>query len=108
MPDLPLAPLSWIEPDRRQLYRALRVLTANHFTPWRLATARHAILVDLEIYDDPEQGAGSWKFPGELPLLEELGAALAADVSDNPSIREMAARLRRLLEANGSGPATND
>ena len=103
MPELPLAPLSWIEPDRRQLYRALRVLAANQFTPWRVATARHAILVDLEIYDDPEQGVGSWKFPNEMPLLEELGAALSADASDEPLIREKALGLRRLIEANGSG-----
>lgn len=106
MLDLPLSPLSWHSQDRRRLYRSLRVLTSNNATPMRMGVARHALLVDLEIYDDPRQGAGWWIFPDEIALLNDLGVALAEDISDafdNRNVREIARALRRLLEANGAG-----
>ena len=43
----------------------------------RMGVARHALLVD-----DPRQGAGWWIFPDETALLNDLGVALAEDISD--------------------------
>ena len=109
MAKLPVNPLAWLEPDRRWLYLALLVLTHHRLTESRLAVARHVLLVDMEIHDDPRQGAGSWLFPNEEPLLDRLGEQLqntgAATLGDESwsQIVETATALRAHLEANGVG-----
>lgn len=76
MAKLPVNPLAWLEPDRRWLYLSLLVLTHRRLTDSRLAVTRHVLLIDLEIHDDPRQGAGTWLFPNEEPLLDLLGEQL--------------------------------
>lgn len=106
---LPLNPLAWPEPDRRWLYLALLVLTHRRLTEGRVAVARHVLLVDMEIYDGPHQGAGSWLFPNEERLLDRLGEQLhnigAASLGEDcwVQIVETATALRSHLEANGVG-----
>ncbi|WGU39022.1 hypothetical protein [Phenylobacterium sp. NIBR 498073] len=75
MAKLPVNPLAWVEPDRRWLYLALLVLTHQRLTKSRFAVARHVLLDDMEIYDDPRQGVGSWLFPNEVRLLDRLPPA---------------------------------
>jgi hypothetical protein len=70
---------------------------------------RHVLLVDLEVYDDPRQGAGSWLFPDEQPLLDQLGDQLqtigsaALDNDGWGRIVKTATDLRARVEANGVG-----
>ena len=109
MAKLPVNPFAWLEPDRRWLYLTLLVLTHQRLTAGRLAVVRHVLLVDMEVYDDPRQGAGNWVFPDEEPLLDQLGeqlhtigsAALEDDRLDQ--IVQTATVLRALVEANGVG-----
>jgi len=90
------------------LYRAVLVLTGKRLTPRRFRVARHALLEDLEIYDDPRQGAGSWIFENEQRPLERLGEELDgtaetgayADAQSN--VQAAANDLRAALEANGT------
>lgn len=109
MAKLPVNPLAWLEPDRRRLFLALLLLTHHRLTASRLAVARHALLVDMEIHADPRQGAWSWLFPNEEPLLDRLGEQLqnigAAALGDDgwSEIIETASALRAHLEANGAG-----
>ncbi len=109
MAKLPVNPLAWVEPDRRWLYLALLVLTHQRLTKSRFAVARHVLLDDMEIYDDPRQGVGSWLFPNEVRLLDRLGEQLQstdpAALADDGWIQivETATFLRAQLEANGVG-----
>ena len=109
MAKLPVNPFGWLEPDRRWLYLALLVLTHHRLTERRLAVVRHVLLVDMEIHDDPRQGAGSWLFPNEESLLERLGEQLhnvdtgASGDDGCRQIVETATALRAHLEANGVG-----
>ena len=115
MAKLPLHTLAWAHPDRRGLYRAVLILTGNRLTPWRLQVARHNLLEDLEIYDDPRQGAGSWIAASEQAAVERLGEALhlidPMPVSSQDAYAELlpalcaaASALRTRLEANGARP----
>ena len=109
MAKLPVNPLAWVEPDRRWLYLALLVLTHQRLTEGRFAVARHVLLVDMEIYDDPRQGAGRWLFPQEGPTLDRLGEQLqsigSVALGDDglSQLVETATTLRAHLEANGVG-----
>ncbi|MCX7586867.1 hypothetical protein OUA97_10775 [Phenylobacterium sp. 58.2.17] len=108
MTKLSLAPLSWAHPDRRRLYRALLILTSARLSPARAAVARHALLQDLEIFDDPRQGQGDWLFADEVAHVERLGELLAAtdDRGDRDrEIQRAAAVLIRLMDTNGAGRA---
>lgn len=108
MSKLPVNPLAWLEPDRRWLYLALLVLTHHRLTAGRLAVARHVLLVDMEIYDDPHRGVGCWLFPNEELLLDRLGQQLqivGTSVGGDgwSQIVQTATALRSHLEANGIG-----
>lgn len=113
MTKLSLAPLSWAHPDRRRLYRALVILAAARLSPARATVARHALLQDLEIFDDPRQGQGDWLFADEVAHVERLGELLAAmgDVTSaaggdrDREVQRAAAVLIRLMETNGAGRA---
>lgn len=108
MTKLSLAPLSWAHPDRRRLYRALVILAAARLSPARAAVARHALLNDLEIFDDPRQGQGDWLFADEVARVERLGELLAATDDRGDRGREVqraAAVLIRLMDTNGVGRA---
>lgn len=115
MAKLPVAPLSWVHPDRRRLYRALAVLASTRLSTARAGVAKHALLNDLEIYDDPRQGIGAWLFPDEVAQLEVLGevvkaadeASPAAHLSDHQvwrAARQHAESLLQAMDANGPGP----
>ena len=115
MAKLPVAPLSWVHPDRRRLYRALAVLASTRLSTARAVVAKHALLNDLEIYDDPLQGIGAWLLPDEVAQLEVLGqvvkavgeASPAARLSDHQVWREArqhAESLLRAMDANGPQP----
>jgi len=107
MTKLSLAPLSWAHPDRRRLYRALLILTSARLSPARAALARHALLQDLEIFDDPRQGQGDWLFADEVVHVERLGEAAMGDRGDRGrEVQKAAAVLIRLMEANGAGRAS--
>lgn len=109
MAKLPVNPLSWLEPDRRWLYRGVRALTHRHLTAVRARVVREMLLADLEIYDDPRQGVGSWLFENEEELLASLGEHLQAAeptaliASEAHPARRTAAVLRDRLEGNGTG-----
>ena len=108
MTKLSLAPWSWAHPDRRRLYRALVILTSARRSPARAAVARHALLHDLETFDDPRQGQGDWLFADEVAHVERLGelAAAMGDRGDRDrEVQRAAAVLIRLLETNGAGRA---
>ena len=114
MTKLPLHPLAWAEPDRRRLYRAVVILSDCRLTPRRLSVARHELLVDLEVFDDPRQGVGQWICPDEQDGLRGLGeelhaldladAACAADLDRWTEVRRVAATLRVQLERHGARP----
>ncbi len=114
MTKLSLAPWSWAHPDRRRLYRALVILTSARRSPARAAVARHALLHDLETFDDPRQGQGDWLFADEVAHVERLGelAAAMGDVTSaaggdrGREVLKTAAALIRLMEANGAGRAS--
>ncbi|MEH0198372.1 hypothetical protein V7S57_21695 [Caulobacter sp. CCNWLY153] len=95
-------PLVWMDPDRRWLYRAVLVLTDRRSSPLRWRVARHALLEDLEIHDDPFQGANAWIRSDELDLVVRLGELLAGD-ADPGQVRAVAGALRARLESNGPG-----
>ncbi len=107
MTKLSLAPWSWAHPDRRRLYRALVILTSARRSPARAAVARHALLHDLETFDDPRQGQGDWLFADEVAHVERLGEAAMGDRGDRDrEVQRAAAVLIRLMEANGAGRAS--
>ncbi|MXO48110.1 hypothetical protein GRI69_07560 [Erythrobacter vulgaris] len=74
------------------------------------------ILNDLELYDDPVQGSGSWLFDNELHLANALGEKLKETVNQSrlveagpaalasaswPDARSTAIALLSLMTANG-------
>lgn len=73
------------------------------------------LLNDLEIYDDPRQGAGSWLFSDELPLIDDFAVRLKAVVADNipaqrgnvilthPDIEDDGRTLLNAITQNGRG-----
>lgn len=71
-------PLGW--PERHELIRALEAIVTDASSPDRIGLCLDTILHDLELYDDPHQGRGSWLFDDEVPLAEELGERLAGVV----------------------------
>jgi hypothetical protein len=117
-PHLPLSRFHWADPDRRELYRALLLLTSPKATAERLEVGLHTLLVHLEIYDDPRQGV-SWLSPDELALVDRLGEALQGLVADAPQgrwgvralnhigwsdARSAAMALQQMIEGAGTRP----
>lgn len=107
---------SWWNEDRRDLFRSTETLASEGKDADRLGLALDTILNDLELYDDPRQGAGVWLFESELRLADQLGEELHRVVGDAepvvagaealastdwPNVRATAVGLLRLMEANG-------
>lgn len=103
----------WNQPERRDLYLAARILaTREEDGDWR-QWASETLIRDLELYDDPRQGAGSWLAHNEEDLVTELGERLwhvvqadpgnAADLltEADPALSDVASRLVQRMEANG-------
>jgi hypothetical protein len=106
---------TWKWPERRDLYLASRILagekTDGHWLQW----ASDTLIQDLELYDDPRQGVGSWLVGEEAKLANELGECLwglveadpfsAAEkiAADGAPLRSVASRLVELMEINGLG-----
>ncbi|SMQ74773.1 hypothetical protein SAMN06297468_2943 [Altererythrobacter xiamenensis] len=82
----------WWNEDRRDLFRSLEVIASDTPNPDGIGLSLDTILNDLELYDDPMQGRGSWLFDNELHLARALGEKLKKTVDQ-----------ARLVEA---GPAT--
>jgi hypothetical protein len=106
----------WWNEDRRDLFRSIEVIASDAPSPDRIGLCLDRILNDLELYDDPRQGAGAWLYENELQLAEQLGEKLhdaaagrrlieaGATALANPvwaNVRAAATDLRRLMEANG-------
>jgi hypothetical protein len=111
----------WIWPDRHELYRSCIALVDPIASAELIGRAVDALLNDLELYDDPQQGSGSWLFSDELPLADDL-ARLHAIVGPEPKpdcgaavlahpiwkdARSSAERLVQLIRQNGQGSAAN-
>lgn len=107
---------TWWNEDRRDLFRSTEVLASLSADATRLGSSLDTILNDLELYQDPRQGAGAWLFDNELQLADQLGehlhnvvgdeeavgaGAKALTSNDWPSVRATAAALLTLMEANG-------
>lgn len=103
----------WNHPERRDLYLAARMLAKGEPDgDWR-QWASDTLIEDLELYDDPRQGAGAWLAKDEVDLAAELGKQLwevveadpfnAADelAEPNPTLSAVAAKLVERIESNG-------
>lgn len=108
----------WIWPDRRDLYNACKTFTDPAASDDCVGEAADALLNDLELYDDPRQGHGSWLFPNELTITYDLATKLHSATADEPmenwgkilrrhplwcDIRSDAQELHRLILRNGQG-----
>tara|TARA_R110001632_G_scaffold169865_1_gene288939 strand:+ start:79 stop:504 length:426 start_codon:yes stop_codon:yes gene_type:complete len=106
----------WWNEDRRDLFRSLEVITSDAPNPDRIGLSLDTILNDLDLYDDPLQGRGSWLFDNELHLANALGEKLKETVSHTrlveagpaalaseswPDARRTAVSLLSLMAANG-------
>jgi hypothetical protein len=107
---------NWWNEDRRDLFRSAQVIASNAPNPDRIGLCLDTILNDLELYDDPRQGAGAWLYDNELQLAEQLGEQLqnaSGDIKaieagpfalasgEWPNVRATATALLGLMEANG-------
>jgi hypothetical protein len=98
----------WWNEDRRELFRSVEALASAASDAARLSSSFDTILNDLELYDDPRQGAGAWLFENELQLHNVVGdekpvaaSAKAVGSSEWPNVQATAAALLKLMEANG-------
>jgi len=105
----------WNCPERRDLYLASRVLTDEksdgHWVQW----ASDTLIQDLELYDDPWQGVGSWLMADEAAFANDLGeclwrvvgadpfSAAEAIAADGTALRSTASKLVGLMKKNGPG-----
>ena len=107
---------AWWNEDRRDLFRSTEVVASLSPDATRLGSSLDTILNDLELYQDPRQGAGAWLFDNELQLADQLGKYLHNVVGDEeagaagakalasndwPRVRDTAAALLTVMEANG-------
>ena len=74
---------AWLHPDRGDLYQATRIVLDERNDADLIGRCVDTLLNDLEIYADPRQGAESWLFPDELPLVDDFAVRLKAVVADN-------------------------
>jgi hypothetical protein len=106
----------WWNEDRRDLFRSAQAIASSSSDATRLGSSLDTILNDLELYEDPRQGAGAWLFENELQLAEQLGEELHNVVGDEeavaagekavangewPKVQATAEALLSLMEANG-------
>jgi hypothetical protein len=107
---------NWWNEDRRDLFRSVEAIVSVAQSVERLGAALDTILNDLELYDDPRQGAGAWLFEDEIQLADKLGeelhyvigeaipanaGAMALESNGWTSVRATAGMLLRVMEANG-------
>lgn len=106
----------WWNEDRRDLFRSVEVIASDAPNPDQIGAALDTLLNDLELYDDPRQGAGAWLFDDETQLAERLGEKLRVVVGTVvtvgagssaltseawPDGRAAAIGLRRVMDRNG-------
>lgn len=104
---------NWKQPERRDLYLAARVLAGcEDDGDWR-QWASDMLIQDLELYDDPRQGVGSWLATDEEELANELGervwSVVKADpfnagdllAEPDPALSAVARKLVQQMESNG-------
>jgi hypothetical protein len=107
----------WKNPERRDLHLAARILSGENgdgdghgdWVQW----ASDTLIQDLELYDDPRQGVGSWLAADEVAIANELGECLwrlvGADpfsaagkiAADGASLQSIASKLVERMRANG-------
>ena len=75
---------AWNDPGRRELYLGSRILADRGSDGDWLQWGSETLLDTLELYSDPQQGVGSWKFENEASLAKELAERLWALVEENP------------------------
>ena len=107
---------AWWNEDRRDLFHSVEVIASDSPEPQRVGQCLDTILNDLELYDDPRQGAGMWLYDNELHIAEQLGfllhsvaAGIAANEAEARAIgggawldaRGVAVHLRDLMALNG-------
>jgi len=68
----------WVWPERRDLYVACLTLADPQAASARLGQAAGTLLNDIELYDDPRQGADLWLFPDEASIADDLATKLRA------------------------------
>jgi len=107
----------WKWPERRDLYLASRILAGENSDGDWVQWASDTLIQDLELYDDPQQGEGSWLAADEAKAAKELGECLwrivAADpysaahtiAAEGAELRPIAARLVERMKANGRAVA---
>lgn len=93
-------PEDWSGEDRASLLKAAQDLAAADPDPSKIGLAMDMILQELEAFDDPRQGIGSWLKEEELPDLEELAQRLSQIVG---SERPIEAGARAIAHRNWSG-----
>jgi hypothetical protein len=106
----------WWNEDRRDLFRSVEVIASDAPIPGQIGLCLDTVLNDLELYDDPREGAGMWLFENELELAEHLGEKLQEAVGQAvlidagslalasrawPDAQATAASLLKLMRANG-------
>lgn len=72
----------WWNEDRCDLFHSITVIASGASSPDQIGAAIVTILNDLELYDDPRQGAGAWLYDDEMLLAERLGERLRAVAGD--------------------------
>ncbi|MCC6828082.1 MAG: hypothetical protein IT550_07630 [Novosphingobium sp.] len=75
----------WVWPDRRDLYGACLALAGPAICVERVGDAADTLLNDLELYDDPRQGQGTWLFPDEIALVDDLATKLHTVIREEPA-----------------------
>ena len=103
----------WKWPERRDLYLAGCVLAGENGDGDWIQWASDTLIQDLELYDDPRQGVGSWLAADEADIANELGECLwrvvGADqfsaakriAADGAALRSIASKLVERMKANG-------
>lgn len=103
----------WKSPERRDLYLAARILSGENGDGDWVQWASDTLVQDLELYDDPRQGVGSWLGADEAEIANKLGECLWRVVGADPfsaantiagggaELRSIASRLVERMKANG-------
>ncbi|RYG98864.1 MAG: hypothetical protein EON58_05830 [Alphaproteobacteria bacterium] len=105
----------WNCRERRDQYLAGRILAAETGAGDWVQWASDTLIQDLELYDDPRQGVGSWLAADEADIANELGEILWRGVGADPfcaskriaengvAFRLIASKLVERIKANGRG-----
>lgn len=104
----------WAQPlaqsqERSDLYVALDVLQRPGASELAVREASSILLDDLELYDDPQQGQGSWLFANETNAVQAFSDSLEGWTGEPgrlPKIRAAAVPLVEIMARNGFGGVT--